>query len=85
MTCVPGLTLGCVIASLANMVISLGALGLLDVVFGSLATALGALVYLEEQEKTLPLLGPVLANAVIVCISSILLVGILHIPFYHLH
>ena len=40
---IPGLALGCVIANLANIVISgTGTLGLLDVVFGALATALGA-------------------------------------------
>ena len=40
---VPGLALGCVIANLANIVLSgTGMLGMLDVVFGTLATALGA-------------------------------------------
>ena len=42
---VPGLTLGCVIANVANMALSgTGALGLLDVVFGSLATCVGAYI-----------------------------------------
>ena len=65
---IPGLTLGCVIANLANMVISgTGALGLLDVVFGSLATALGAwFTWKNRKNVPLALLGPVLANAVIV-------------------
>ena len=41
---VPGLTLGCAIANVANIVLSgTGMLGMLDVVFGSLATFLGAL------------------------------------------
>ena len=41
---VPGLTIGCIVANVANMVIAgTGALGLLDVVFGSLATLVGAL------------------------------------------
>ena len=62
---IPGLTLGCVIANLANMVISgTGALGLLDVVFGSLATALGAwFTWKNRKNVPLALLGPVLANA----------------------
>ena len=65
---IPGLTLGCVIANLANMVISgTGALGLLDVVFGSLATALGAwFTWKNRKNVPIALLGPVLANAVIV-------------------
>lgn len=65
---IPGLTLGCVIANLANMVISgTGALGLLDVVFGSLATALGVwFTWKNRKNVPIALLGPVLANAVIV-------------------
>lgn len=65
---IPGLTLGCVIANLANMVISgTGALGLLDVVFGSLATALGAwFTWKNRKNVPIALLGPVFANAVIV-------------------
>lgn len=65
---VPGLTIGCVIANLANMVISgTGVLGLLDVVFGSAATLVGALWCRKFAEKpAIALLGPVLANALIV-------------------
>lgn len=65
---IPGLTLGCVIANLANMVISgTGALGLLDVVFGSLATAFGAwFTWKNRNNMLLALLGPVFTNAVIV-------------------
>ena len=40
---VPGLTLGCALANIANIVLSgTGMLGMLDVVFGSLATCAGA-------------------------------------------
>ena len=40
---VPGLTLGCAIANIANIAFSgTGMLGLLDVIFGSLATCAGA-------------------------------------------
>lgn len=65
---VPGLALGCVIANLANIVLSgTGMLGMLDVVFGSLATALGAwFTWRNRRRPALALLGPVIANAVIV-------------------
>ena len=65
---VPGLTIGCVIANLVSMAINgTGALGLLDVVFGSFATFLGALWCSKLAAKPkLALLGPVVANALIV-------------------
>lgn len=65
---VPGLTLGCVIANAANIVLGgTGTLGLLDVCFGSFATFLGALfTYKMRRRPALALLGPVLANALIV-------------------
>ena len=65
---VPGLTLGCALANLINVAISgTGALGLLDVVFGSLATCLGALwCWRMRGRPKLALLGPVLANALVV-------------------
>ena len=65
---VPGLTIGCVIANLAAMMINgTGALGLLDVVFGSAATLIGALWCRKFAENPkLAMLGPVLANAIIV-------------------
>ena len=65
---VPGLTLGCIIANAANIVLSgTGMLGMLDVVFGSLATFAGALfTWKLRRRPALALLGPVLANALIV-------------------
>ena len=65
---VPGLTLGCVIANVANIAISgTGMLGMLDVVFGSLATFAGALFTWKMRRRPLvALAGPVLANAFIV-------------------
>lgn len=65
---IPGLTIGCIIANLMNMVISgTGALGLLDVVFGSTATLLGALFcWRMRQRPLLALSGFVFANALIV-------------------
>ena len=65
---VPGLTIGCVIANLIALVMNgTGALGLLDVVFGSLATLVGALWCRKfASNSKVALLGPVLANALIV-------------------
>ena len=65
---IPGLTLGCAIANVANIVLSgTGALGLLDVIFGSLATCLGALfTWKMRRHPLVALAGPVLANALIV-------------------
>ncbi len=65
---VPGLTVGCIVANLIALAVNgTGALGLLDVVFGSLATFLGALwCWKMRKRPKLALLGPVIANAVIV-------------------
>ena len=65
---VPGLTVGCIIANLFAMVINgTGALGLLDVVFGSIATCIGAwFCWRLRKRPGIALLGPVLANALIV-------------------
>ena len=65
---IPGLTVGCLVANLIALVVNgTGALGLLDVVFGSLATFLGALWCWKMRERPkVALLGPVLANALIV-------------------
>ncbi len=65
---IPGLTLGCAIANVANIVLSgTGMLGLLDVVFGSAATFLGALgMWKLRDRRVLALACPVVANALIV-------------------
>ncbi|MBC7765674.1 MAG: QueT transporter family protein [Hyphomonadaceae bacterium] len=58
---IPGLTIGCLIANIG------GPNGLLDIVFGTLATLLAAVVsYLLRKNKMLVPLPPVLFNAVIV-------------------
>ena len=83
---VGGLTLGCAIA---NLVIALtsgfGALGLLDVVFVSLATFLGAFFcYKFRKNVKLALVGPVAANALIVPLYLPIMlqgVGFYTIPF----
>lgn len=65
---VPGLTIGCIIANTIALIMNgTGALGLLDVLFGSTATLLGALWCRKFRDKpVLALLGPVIANALIV-------------------
>ncbi|MDJ1122674.1 QueT transporter family protein [Olsenella sp. YH-ols2217] len=65
---VPGLALGCAIANAVNIVLGgTGTLGLLDVVFGTLATALGAAwTWRFRSRRAVALLGPVIANALIV-------------------
>jgi uncharacterized membrane protein len=62
----PGLMIGSALANLSS-VASFGAVGVLDVVFGSLATLLGALWSWRFRRNTpLALLGPVVFNALIV-------------------
>lgn len=65
---VPGLALGCAIANAINIVLGgTGTLGLLDVVFGTVATALGAAwTWHFRKRPLLALAGPVIANALIV-------------------
>lgn len=65
---IPGLAFGCAIANVANIALSgTGMLGLLDVVFGSLATFAGALfTWKMRRHPLVALAGPVVANAVIV-------------------
>lgn len=65
---IPGLTAGCALANLIALAINgTGALGLLDVAFGSLATYLGAWWCWKMRERPkVALLGPVIANALIV-------------------
>ncbi|MDR1014540.1 MAG: QueT transporter family protein [Coriobacteriales bacterium] len=65
---VPGLAIGCIVANLVGIAVTgSGALGLLDVVLGSLATLLGALWMRRFRRRpAVALLGPVLANALIV-------------------
>lgn len=65
---VPGLAIGCALANAANIVLGgTGTLGLLDVVFGTLATCIGAIfTWRMRRRPALALLGPVIANALIV-------------------
>lgn len=61
MAAIPGLTIGCLISNLLT-----GAM-VWDVLFGSLATLLGAIgTYLLRKNKMLMMLPPIIANAVIV-------------------
>lgn len=83
---VPGLTLGCAIANIANIALSgTGMLGMLDVVFGSLATFVGAsITWKLRRRPAFALMGPVLANSLIVPAYLPLLlqgIGFYTIPF----
>ncbi|MCE5192217.1 MAG: QueT transporter family protein [Actinomycetia bacterium] len=63
---IPGLTLGSVVAN-AAMLPQFGPVALLDVVFGSLGTLLGAMWMRHFRGRTrVALLGPVVTNALIV-------------------
>jgi uncharacterized membrane protein len=63
---IPGLAIGAALANLTS-VASMGAIGLLDVVFGSLGTLLGAAWSWRFRRRTaVALLGPVIFNALIV-------------------
>lgn len=63
---IPGLALGTALAN-ASLVAQVGPVGLLDVVFGSLATLLGAWWTWRLRSRLLiALAGPVVANALIV-------------------
>ena len=58
---IPGLTVGCIIANLV------GGFGLADIVFGSLASLIGALgTWLLRRQTVLAPLPPVIANALII-------------------
>lgn len=64
---IPGLTLGSVIANGYQFAATGNAFALLDVVFGSLATGLGAWwTWRFRARRGVALLGPVVANALIV-------------------
>lgn len=83
---VPGLTLGCAVANIANIAFSgTGMLGMLDVVFGSLATFLAALLMWRLRRHPLAALAiPALTNAVIVPLYLPILlqgIGFYTIPF----
>ena len=83
---VPGLVIGCIIANLVNVAVNgMGVLGMLDVVFGSLATLLGSLWCRKFRKRpALAIFGFVLANALIVpAYLPILLQGLgyYNIPF----
>lgn len=65
---IPGLTVGCALANLISLVLNgTGALGLFDVVFGSLATLVGSYwCWKARKHPALAVAGFAVANAVIV-------------------
>jgi len=89
---IPGLGIGCALANLLNMGLTgAGPLALFDVVFGTLATVLGALWTRRLRHRSLlALAGPVLANALIVAaylpvmLKGMGVEGYYVIPFTHI-
>lgn len=70
---IPGLFVGCIIANI------IGGYGILDVVFGSLATLISAYLVSKISNKYLVPLPPVIINAVVVGLILHLVLGL---PFY---
>ncbi len=66
---IPGLFVGCLIANIV------GGNGVLDIVFGSLATLLAAYLTSKTKNKFLAPLSPVLVNAVVVGIVLYFAIG----------
>jgi len=82
---IPGLWLGAAAAN-AFMLTQFGAVALFDVVFGSVATLLGALWTWRHRERpAVALAGPVVANALIVpAYLPFMLSGLAGLDFYRL-
>ena len=80
---IPGLWLGTAVAN-AFLLTQFGVLALFDVVFGSLASAIGAAWAWRHRERPgLALAGPVVANALIVpAYLPIMLSGLAGLDFY---
>lgn len=80
---IPGLWIGAVLAN-AFMLTQFGVLALFDVVFGALATLLGAIWTWRHRERPgIALLGPVVTNALIVpAYLPLMLTGATGIDFY---
>ncbi len=70
---IPGLFVGCLLANL------FGGYGILDIVFGSMATLLSAMLVAKINNKYLVPLPPVIINAIIV---GFVLHVVLELPFY---
>jgi uncharacterized membrane protein len=82
---IPGLFVGTVIAN-AFLLTQYGVLALLDVVFGGLATLLGAWwAWRHRDHRVLALAGPVVVNALIVpAYLPVMLAGLSGLGFYQL-
>ncbi len=80
---IPGLFIGTALAN-AYLATQFGVLALLDVVFGSLASLLGAWwAWRHRERRTLALAGPVVANALVVpAYLPVMLAGLAGLDFY---
>jgi len=70
---IPGLFVGCIVANIV------GGNGLLDIIFGSLATLIAAFLTYKMPKKFLAPLPPVIVNALIV---GIMLGYLFDVPYY---
>ena len=70
---IPGLFIGCLVANI------IGPYGILDIIFGSLATLIAAFATYKIKNKFLAPLPPVLSNALIV---GPLVAYFVNVPFY---
>lgn len=70
---IPGLFIGCIVANI------IGGLGLLDIVFGSTATLLAAIITYKMKKSILAPLPPVLVNALVI---GIMLSYLLNVPMH---
>ena len=76
---IPGLFIGCLLSNIVGVSMGLGA-GLLDIIFGSLATLMAAyLSYLLRNKKWLVPLPPVIINAVVI---GAILSYVLELPLF---
>ena len=82
---IPGLWLGTALAN-AYLATQIGALALLDVVFGSIASLIGAAwAWRYRSRRGLALAGPVVANALIVpAYLPMMLAGLAGLDFYRI-
>ena len=64
---IPGLTIGCFLSNIINGFISGSGFNVIDIVFGTIATASGALLtYLFRNKRLLAIASPIITNTLII-------------------